>query len=398
MATIRRVTKNVYEVRYESGQDASGNRTRKSVTVHGSREVAVNKAKLLEARRMANRSGHTFADALATWAAGGKREQDSRSTEEVERRARLYIMPALGAMQPEAITVRVLEQFYADVRAKGLSEGFIRHLHWDISGTLRMLVRWGELNENVADKVERPPLQRKEVVPPSVEDLSLLLQTADDLAAESFAIRELALAMRLAIATGARMGELCALTWGDLFLDAEVPFIRINKAVTEVAHDVRVKGIKTAKGGRMVPVPESVGDTLAAHRAVVEAKVQRALAPADWLFVSPRAGLDEPIAPCAIKARFARVKRLSGVTCRFHDLRHYVVSVWLANGLTIHEAAALAGHARTSTTSDIYGHLLKPVTSKAARAIEATGLELSSGAGRGRPGPGEAGTEWSRSP
>lgn len=375
MATIRRLTKNVYEIRYEAGLDASGNRTRKSLTVHGTRDAAVNKAKLLEARRMANRTGHTFADALATWTVGGKRSKDSRSTEEVERRGRLYIVPALGAMHPEDITVKVLERFYADVRSKGRSEGFIRHLHWDISGTLRMLVRWGELDENVAEKVELRPLERKEVEPPGVEELALLLKTADS--QESFAARELALCMRLAIATGARLGELCALQWADLFLDAEQPFVRFNKSVTEVAHDVRVKGVKTNKGGRMVPVPDALADSLAHHRYAVGAWLkQEPPSGPQWVLVSPRAPLEEPMPPGVVKGRFTRLKRDCGASCRFHDLRHYAVSVWLANGLTLHEAAALAGHAKTSTTSDIYGHLLKPVTSKAARAIEATGVQL----------------------
>jgi integrase len=399
MATIKRLDHNVYEIRYEAGRDAAGRRQRKSVTLHGPRSAAVNKAKLLEARRMANRTGHTFGDALATWTVtGGRRQTDSRSTEEVERRAKLYFhqpvgegFKALGEMHPEDITVKVLEQFYARVRALGRSEGFIRHLHWDISGTLRMLVRHGELDANVAERVELPPLRRREVEPPDIEDLALLLRTADELAADSFPMTELALAMRLAIATGARLGELCALTWGDLFLDSDPPFVRVNKSVTEVANDVRVKGIKTAKGGRMVPVPESLSVTLRAHLQAVTARIGTSVGSDCYVLLSPRSATYEPIPPSALKGRFARLKEKAGVGCRFHDLRHYAVSVWLAHGLTLHEAASLAGHARASTTSDIYGHLLKPVTSKAAKAIEATGIELRSEAGRGRTAPGGAG-------
>ncbi len=42
-----------------------------------------------------------------------------------------------------------------------------------------------------------------------------------------------------------------------------------------------------------------------------------------------------------------------------HSLRHLAVSVLLDAGVPLSEVAAQVGHARTSTTTDRYGHLVR---------------------------------------
>ena len=43
-----------------------------------------------------------------------------------------------------------------------------------------------------------------------------------------------------------------------------------------------------------------------------------------------------------------------------HALRHTAVAAWLRSGASLYEANRWAGHASTTTTDRIYGHLLQP--------------------------------------
>ena len=53
------------------------------------------------------------------------------------------------------------------------------------------------------------------------------------------------------------------------------------------------------------------------------------------------------------------IYREAGVSFTTHDLRHYAVSRWIAEGRDILQVQKLAGHKDIMTTIKIYGHLLK---------------------------------------
>jgi integrase len=63
---------------------------------------------------------------------------------------------------------------------------------------------------------------------------------------------------------------------------------------------------------------------------------------------------------------------------RFHDLRHTVATLMLANGVDFPTVAAILGHSRNSTTLDIYAHA---VPSNLNRAVDALQRALRSARG-----------------
>jgi integrase len=54
-------------------------------------------------------------------------------------------------------------------------------------------------------------------------------------------------------------------------------------------------------------------------------------------------------------------------TVRLHDLRHTAITNAIGQGEDILLIAAFAGHAKTSTTVDVYGHLMPDRVRQAAR-------------------------------
>ena len=58
-----------------------------------------------------------------------------------------------------------------------------------------------------------------------------------------------------------------------------------------------------------------------------------------------------------LKRRFAPLLRRAGVRLRWHDLRHFAVSLWIEQGFNVKEVMTFAGHGLVQMTMDRYGHL-----------------------------------------
>ena len=54
---------------------------------------------------------------------------------------------------------------------------------------------------------------------------------------------------------------------------------------------------------------------------------------------------------------------------RLHDLRHFAATRMLLNGIDMRTTAGRLGHARASTTVDIYAHYTLPADQRAATIL-----------------------------
>ena len=58
-----------------------------------------------------------------------------------------------------------------------------------------------------------------------------------------------------------------------------------------------------------------------------------------------------------LKRHFKPLCHKVGVDIRWHDLRHFAVSLWIEQGFSIKEVMTFAGHSSVQMTMDRYGHL-----------------------------------------
>jgi integrase len=68
----------------------------------------------------------------------------------------------------------------------------------------------------------------------------------------------------LALGTGMRRGEICALAWGALDLDGAM--VRVEHSLEETTDGLRIKSPKTRAGRRTISLPRSVVDVMRLHR------------------------------------------------------------------------------------------------------------------------------------
>jgi integrase len=72
-----------------------------------------------------------------------------------------------------------------------------------------------------------------------------------------------------------------------------------------------------------------------------------------------------------LKRTWKRIVRDAGVGhIRFHDLRHASATYMLQAGVPLQMVSARLGHSRTSTTADVYSHVLPGMGRAAAESLE----------------------------
>jgi integrase len=118
---------------------------------------------------------------------------------------------------------------------------------------------------------------------------------------------------------------------------------------------------KSRRSARSVPAAAVVIEALAAH---VE---QFGTGDDGLLFVDE---LGRPLADRNFCRRWDAIQRAAGVTCRYHDLRHYCASTMLSAGVPAPVVAEALGHS-VSQLLGTYAHVIGDDRDRARRAIEA---------------------------
>ena len=81
--------------------------------------------------------------------------------------------------------------------------------------------------------------------------------------------------------------------------------------------------------------------------------------------------MGDPIYPSTIEFWVDKVCQAAELPHRtVHSLRHTNITMQIAAGIPLVTVAGRAGHARTSTTTDIYSHFLKSSDKTAAKMLE----------------------------
>lgn len=157
-------------------------------------------------------------------------------------------------------------------------------------------------------------------------------------------------AISLAAVVGLRRSEICALTTEDI--DPATGRISITKAKVKDPDGKWVtKAPKTKTSKRTVVAPPELCLQLLED-------------------VAP-GGLVVPLVPNSITEDFERIRaRADCPGIRFHDLRHYAVSVMIALNIPTKYIMNITGHATPNMVNNVYGHIMDDRQKEAFDAIQ----------------------------
>ena len=161
--------------------------------------------------------------------------------------------------------------------------------------------------------------------------------------------------MLVCAATGLRRGELMALRWQDVDIDAGT--LTVRRTIARVGGKLVISEPKSLSSRRVVPLPDPLVALLKAHRLTL--KQERLKAANQWAdhgLVFPTE-LGTPCDPRSfLRVIEAAASRAGIPDVGVHTLRHSAGTAWLDSGVHIKQVADLLGHSSISITGDIYGH------------------------------------------
>ena len=266
---------------------------------------------------------------------------------------------------------------------RGLSSTTVHHIHSVLRNALKRAVRQNKVARNVAEIADSPRIERKEVRSLSWQEVDRLLRAAVGDRLEALYI--------IAVTTGAREGEILGLRWRHL--DLEAGTLRIAgdlqqvpkgttppRYATPLSERLMILEPKTKQSRRLISLVPRAIEALRDHRK--RQQVEREYAGDLWhdfdlVFTNEVGGPIE--ATNFLKRSFRPLLKMAGLPpITFHELRHTCASLLLEEGTHPAIVANLLGHARTSTTLDIYSHVAPSLASGIPSIITARLEQFSS--------------------
>jgi integrase len=324
----------------------------------------------------------TFGELVERWYEMAAPDWSPSTATERRRLLDRVILPRMGRVRLQKLRTADLDRLYRELRASGghqgrpLAPATVRKVHVVVRRALQQAVRWGWLSTNPAVHASPPRVPRHEITPPSPEAIERLLELAED--EDPY----LAVLVRLAAATGARRGELCALRWSDLDLDTGT--LLIARAMVHGPDGVVERGTKT-HAARRIALDRATTGVLAEHRRRC---TERALACGvgfgdDARLFSFEPDGSRPWRPDVVTKRFDKLRRKAGIgSVRLHDLRHFVATRLIAAGVPVRTVSGRLGHANAATTLNVYSAFVEASDRDAADVL---GDLLPRGGGDGDP-------------
>ncbi len=350
----------VYVLQYRTeGQDSRKAPKRITLGKHG--DITADKARKLATRALLKvkeggdprRSRQSEADPtvalladrfLNEYLPNKKRPPRERTVASYESLLRCHIVPHLGDLRLDELTV-------ADVEALHVS---LRDTPYVANRTLVVLQQaldqaeaWGWRSErsNPARHVERYREERrgaKKEVMLSPEQMAALLQAIDAEEAAGANPRACA-AIRVAFWRGWRIGEVLRLEWANLDLERGVAKLVSTKTADEEYRQVPEEALAILSAQQRVAGCPFVfpGHDFSTHLTTVRKP---------WVKIRARAGL----------------ANLDGLgPLRLHDLRHNVVSWDVSRGVGLEIAGKNVGH-RSRVSTETYAHFAPDALKRAA--------------------------------
>nr|DAM46223.1 MAG TPA: Integrase [Caudoviricetes sp.] len=346
--------------------DDNGNQTTRSVKkeLGLSRDATKGEADKLLAKKLnelddsgiAYDSKITLADFLDQWLEAKEHDIDPDTLAGYKRDIRLHVLPHIGTIQLNKLK-KITLQKYVNTLTKETGTRTVNYTLMILRQALSQAVEWELLAKNPADKLMYERYEAPEKIIWTDEEFSRFLNSAQTSRFYPIYI--------LIITTGMRRGEILALEWSDI--DFETNTISITKSLNA---ERIIKKPKTPTSVRNLIIPDFVADILRDHHKQQKKwYMASGIRPeTDAVFTTTNGTY---LFPRNVLRAFKQDCRDAGVpVVDLHSLRHLHVSVLLNEGVDIKRIQHQVGHAKPSTTVNVYSHLINKTDSSVAEKIE----------------------------
>lgn len=254
-----------------------------------------------------------------------------------------HILPRFG--NKKEVQENEVQEFVLNCLEKGLSQKTVK----DMIIVLKMVVRFGAKHGCLQYQewsVKYPTEQKKhEMEVLSVSNQKRIMEYVIN----NYTFRNLGI--YICLSTGMRIGEICALKWGDISLTTET--INVNRTIERIyiiedgkRHTELVIGTpKTKNSIREIPMSRELLKLIRPLKKVMND---------DFFILTNEA---KPTEPRTYRNYYKQLlKRLNIPDLKFHGLRHSFATRCIESQCDYKTVSVILGHADISTTLNLYVH------------------------------------------
>ena len=367
--SVTQTGKDTYRLRVYAGRDPVTHRPRYASKTIRARNITGARSELAtfvtEQQGQAVGTNATVRTLMAEWLAQIESDGKApRTIAEARRTTDQLINPTLGDVILSNLTGRHVDEM--NRRTTHLKPSTRRRYHAVLAAALNQAVKWGWLDVNPVIRSNTPKVGNASPVFPTEDEVLSLIG--------AMPTEVWKMAVRLAVVTGARRGELCGLRWTDVTDE----WLFIRRSVYRHAGENHEKVTKSGRE-RRIPMEPTVAQLFAAWAAWCEhraASVEMTVDP-DAYVLSTWPDSSRPLNPDTLSAHVRRAtKDLSMDHVHFHSVRHLAATNMLARGVPVRDVAEALGHSDGGRlVLRVYGHPTSD-QQRAAAAAMATAITL----------------------
>lgn len=285
--------------------------------------------------------GRAFGDYAGDWLVAHSAQLKDSSKNRYRNIIDKHLLPRFGAMEPAEIRRDDLFKLSRALLDVGLKPRSITAI---LSLARNILLYARQCGEAIEDPGPIP--LKQDARPPRVftrseqARLTAYLARQDDLGSRG---------ILLSLFTGLRIGELCALKWGDISFDDRCIQVRrtMQRLQTFEAGQktaVCIASLKSFSSERSIPLPDELLRELRKIRQ-----------PDDCYFLTGSA--ERFLEPRTMEYRFKAVIRACGISnASFHTCRHSFATRCVELGFDVKTLSEILGHASVNITMNRYVH------------------------------------------
>lgn len=280
-----------------------------------------------------------------------------------------HIIPAIGEYPIQKVSPPIVQNFYNERYLNGRTDGngglspkTIRNMHNMFHQAMEQAKINGLIMQNPTENAILPKSTKKEMRVLSVDEQMRLLSVVH--------MHRLGLAIKFDLATGLRIGELCALKWSDLNYQKQT--VKISRTLQRIKTNqlereeldgsenmtMVIEGaVKTSSGFREIPIPDIIWMELMQHQQRQQQEYMSLgipILPDGYIFAMP---FGTCVEPGAMRDALNYLLEVAGIEhANFHSLRHTFATRAIEAGVPVKTLSDILGHSQVQITMDLYCH------------------------------------------
>lgn len=283
----------------------------------------------------------TFGEISKKWFESKRNTVKESTINTYEIKLNKHILPVFGGSIYDNITSYDFESFIQKLTAEKLSCSYIS----DIFFVVRSICLFAHKLlgvKNICESIDTPKRES-----PKERRILNNAETSKLISSLAYKNDNISVGILLALSTGIRIGELCALTWKNINLEEK--YITVSQTVQRTydrqnrKSHLQISTPKSKSSERIIPLPNFIIPILEKNKCDCNSYLL--------------SGTAKIIEPRTMQYRFKNILQKNKLpSVNFHSLRHLFATRCIAAGTDIKTLSELLGHSSVNITLNLYVH------------------------------------------